>query len=552
MLSLREFIPKLFICLKKGYSLSTFKKDLMAGVTIGIIALPLAMAFGIASGVSPEKGLITAIVAGFLISALGGSRVQIGGPTGAFVILVYTIVQRSGYEGLALSTLIAALFLILLALFRLGSWIKYIPHPLIVGFTSGLALCIFSTQIKDFFGFKIAALPVEFIDKWETYFHSFHTLHLPTFLLGIGTLALILAIRRWAPKVPWGIAAIAISTLVAFIFDLPVETIQSKFGQIPNKIPLPAFPNLSIPIEQLGQTLMDAIAIAFLGGIESLLSCVIADGMTGSKHRSNVELLGQGIANIGSVLFGGIPATGAIARTAANVKSGAQTPVAGIIHAITLLGIVLFLSPIVSQIPLASLSAVLMMVAWNMSEMNHFLRLCRAPAADVVILVASFFLTVLVDITAAISVGMILASFLFMKKMSDHFKALPFKALYTEDQFSEALDWQPFNQLSLPENVEAFEIQGPFFFGTADTLKDFLELKPKVFILRMKHVPMIDASGMHALKEFYSRCKSQKIELYLSGIQKHLISDVKKYAHVEEKHIFPSFQAALEQAKISS
>jgi SulP family sulfate permease len=549
-----EFIPKSYLYLRKGYTFATFKKDLTAGITVGIIALPLAMAFGIASGVSPERGLFTAIVAGFIISALGGSRVQIGGPTGAFVVLVYDIIQRTGYEGLAASTMIAAVFLILLAIFRLGSWIKYVPHPLITGFTTGLALLIFSAQVKDFFGLKIAAPPADFVDKWEAYIHAFPTFDPVTLGVGAATLAFILFMRRFVPKIPWGIAAIVAATLLCALLPVPVETIQSKFGQIPHTLPWPSLPSFSFPLNRLDEILMDSIAIAFLGGIESLLSCVIADGMIGGRHKSNCELLGQGIANIASVLFGGIPATGAIARTAANVKSGAQTPMAGMIHAITLFGIICFLSPIVSQIPLAALAAVLMMVAWNMSELNHFIRLMRAPAGDVAILVAAFFLTVLVDITFAIAVGMILASFLFMKRMSDFSKTVPLTSIFRErgSEFPERSDPEAISAKKIPEGVEVFEIQGPFFFGAADMLRDLANLSPKVFILRMRHVPMIDASGMHALKEFHQRCLKQNTFLLLSGVQPQTAQDLKQFgltALIGEQHMFPHIDEALAKAE---
>ena len=542
-----EFIPKSYLCLTKNYSFALFKKDLIAGITVGIIALPLAMAFGISSGVSPERGLFTAIVAGFIISALGGSRVQIGGPTGAFVVLVYDIVQRHGYEGLAISTLIAACLLIVLAICRLGSLIKYVPHPLIIGFTTGLALIIFSAQIKDFFGLKMGSPPTDFLDKWESYFTAFPTFDSVSLMLGVGTLLVILLVRRYLPRIPWGIAAIILATLASSLLHLPVETIQTRFGAIPDHLPMPSLPSFSFPLSQLNELLMDAIAIAFLGGIESLLSCVIADGMLGSRHKSNCELFGQGIANIASVLFGGIPATGAIARTAANVKSGAQTPLAGMIHSLTILLILAFFSSMVSQVPLAALAAILMVVAWNMSEMDHFFRLMKAPAGDVAILVAAFFLTVLVGITFAIGVGMTLASFLFMKRMSEFSKTIaPFQERSTNGSL------ERFANKKIPEGVEVFEIQGPFFFGTADMLKDLAHLSPKVFILGMHLVPMMDASGMYALKEFYQRCRKQNIALILSGIQPQMLRDLRQFGFVSligERFICLHIDAALAKAE---
>lgn len=547
----REFVPKAYLYLRSGYTLNTFRKDLFAGLTVGIIALPLAMAFAISSGVSPERGLFTAIVAGFLISALGGSRTQIGGPTGAFVVIVYEIIQRTGYEGLAISTLLAAILLIFLGLLRLGSWIKYVPHPLVTGFTTGIAVIIFSSQIKDFFGLNMGIPPADFFGKWKAYIEAMPSIHLPTCYLGLGTFCVILAVRKWIPKVPWGIAAIVLATLISYFFDLPVETIQSKFGQIPRQLPFPSLPSFHIPEGQVAEICMDAITIAFLGGIESLLSAVIADGMMGSRHKSNCELVGQGIANFTSILFGGIPATGAIARTAANIKSGAQTPMAGMIHALALFLIILLFSPIVSQIPLAALAAVLIMVAWNMSEISHFIHLLKAPAADVMILLTAFLLTVFVDITVAITLGMILASFLFMKRMSE------ITQLFKEprSEFPEKEDPDAIGKKKVPAHVEVYELQGPFFFGAADMLKDLLinlEKPPKVFILRMRHVPLIDASGMHALKEFYHKCKNSQTTLLLSGVKGQAERDLERFGltHlIGKSHLFPNIDAALAKAE---
>lgn len=553
----REFIPKSVLYLRHGYNLTAFRKDLLAGITVGVIALPLAMAFAIASGTTPERGLFTAIIAGFLISALGGSRIQIGGPTGAFVVIVYDIIQRTGYEGLAISTILAAVLLILFGIFKVGSWIKYVPHPLVTGFTTGIAVIIFSSQIKDFFGLNMGIPPANFVEKWAAYFDVISSIHMPTFLLGAGTLALIITVRKMIPIIPWGISAIVVATLVAYFFDLPVETIQSKFGQIPSQLPIPSLPSFSIPEGKMTEIVMDGIAIAFLAGIESLLSAVIGDGMIGSRHKSNCELVGQGIANFASILFGGIPATGAIARTAANIKTGAQTPMAGMIHAIVLFLIILFLAPVVSQIPLAALAAVLMMVAWNMSEAGHFIRLLRAPVGDIAVLLTAFILTVFVDITVAISFGMILASFLFMKRMSQFSKTVQLTALFQEPkaEFSERSDPDAIANKKVPHGVEVYEIQGPFFFGAADMLQDLLlniEKPPKVFILRMRHVPLVDASGMHALKEFYQKCHRSKTVLLLSGVHGQTEKDLKHFGVtrlIGESHIFPHIDAALAQAE---
>lgn len=552
-----EFIPKSYLYLRIGYKFSTFKKDLLAGLTVGIIALPLAMAFAIASNVDPERGLYTAIIAGFLISALGGSRVQIGGPTGAFVVIVYGIIQRTGYEGLCMSMVIAAVFLILLGIFRIGSWVKYVPAPLITGFTTGIAVIIFSTQIKDFFGLQMEAPPADFIEKWVAYFKAFPTLDPLTLCLAIGTLGIILLIRRFTPWIPWGISAIVFATAVSTLFHLPLETIQSRFGEIPRSLPIPSLPCLSIPVDKFKEIFMDGITIAFLGAIESLLSAVIGDGMIGGRHRSNCELIAQGIANFGSVLFGGIPATGAIARTAANVKSGAQTPVAGMIHALTLFFILFYLAPIVSQIPLAALSAVLVMVSWNMSEIGHFTRLLKAPLGDRLILLTAFFLTVFIDITVAIFVGMILASFLFMKQMSQMSKAISLTNIFQEspDDFPEKKDPDDISKKAIPKGVEVYEIQGPFFFGAANILRDLLStvsVMPKIFILRMRFVPMIDASGMFGIEEFYSECQKHDIILFLSGVHERIKQDLKKFGLIDsigEQRIFPNIDAALAKAE---
>jgi SulP family sulfate permease len=552
-----EFIPKSYLYLKKGYTTSIFRKDLLAGITVGIIALPLAMAFAIASGTTPERGLFTAIIAGFLISALGGSRVQIGGPTGAFVVIIYDIIQRTGYEGLAISTLIAAVLLILLGLFKLGSWIKYVPHPLVTGFTTGIAIIVFSAQIKDFFGLNMGVPPADFIEKWAAYSAVFTSIHFPTMYLGLGTLAVILIVRRFIPQIPWGIAAIVLATLASYYLDLPVETIHSKFGQIPSQLPIPSFPSLHIPPGKMTEIFMDAIAIAFLAGIESLLSAVIGDGMTGGRHKSNCELVGQGIANFASILFGGLPATGAIARTAANVKTGAQTPVSGMIHALVLLFIMMFMAPIVSLIPLTALAAVVIMVSWNMSEVGHFIRLLRAPIGDVAILLTAFLLTVFVDITVAITLGMILASFLFMKRMSQFSKTVQLTELFQEPRsdFPERSDPDSIANKKIPVGVEVYEIQGPFFFGAADMLKDILvnlERPPKVFILRLRNVPLVDASGMHAIKEFYQKCHKHNTTLILSGVHGQTEKDLKKFGltHlIGESCIFSHIDGALTKAE---
>lgn len=551
----QEFIPKSWDFLKGNYSVALFKSDLISGLTVGVVALPLAMAFAIASGLTPEKGLYTAIIAGFLISLLGGSRFQIGGPTGAFVVIIYGIVQRSGYDGLVIVTLIAGAILLIAAFSRLGNWIKYIPYPLVTGFTTGIAVIIFSSQIKDFFGLKITHMPADFIAMWRTLFLAMPTLDPMTLAVAAGTLALILFIRRFLPILPWGITAVALATAISWGFHLPVETIAMRFGELKRTLPLPSFPTFSLSFSSWHYLVSDAITIAFLAGIESLLSAIVADGMAGTKHRSNCELMAQGIANIGSVIFGGIPATGAIARTATNIKTGGKTPLAGMIHSLTLLLIILAFAPIVSQIPLAALSAVLIMVAWNMSEIEHFRHLFKAPLGDIAVLLTTFLLTVLVDLTVAVEVGMILAAFLFMKRMADISKVTSIAALEKEASDTiEKYDPDAIEKKHIPKGVEVYEIIGPFFFGVADSLKQVLsnlEFPPKVFILRMRKVPVIDASGMHALREFYYRCHRDSTVLLLSGVSDTLAKSLKTFGVIDligKDHIFSHIDLALKHA----
>ncbi len=547
-----DFVPKSVICLfKERYSLAIFRKDLQAGVTVGIVALPLAMAFAIASGMPPERGIFTAVIAGFLISLLGGSRFQIGGPTGAFVVIVYDIVLREGYSGLIAATLIASVLLIVMGLCRLGTWIKFIPYPLVIGFTAGIAVIIFSSQLKDFLGLSIGQLPGDFIGKWKAVLHALPTWDPTTFAVGAGTLGVIALVRRFIPYIPWGIISIILATLVTWIWQLPVDTIAMRFGEIPRMLPFPTLPGLPASFEGWQRLVPDAITIAFLAGIESLLSAVVADGMAGGRHKSNCELVAQGFANLGSCVFGGIPATGAIARTATNVKTGGKTPVAGMIHAATLFLIVLAFAPIVSMIPMAALSAVLLMIAWNMSEIDRFRHLLKAPLGDVAVLLSAFCLTVMVDLTVAIEVGMILAAFLFMKRTSELSNVVSFDKL-TEEQ--EEKDPDAISKKKVPPHTEVYEINGPFFFGTADSLQNILpnlELPPKVFILRMRKVPAIDATGLHALEDFFDKCNRTGTVLLLSGVKGKLAEEFKKFG-VEKKigkqNIFPHIDDALKRA----
>lgn len=403
----KEFIPKSIECWREGYTKELFLNDLFAGVSVGVIALPLALAFAIASGVMPEQGLFTAIVAGFLISLLGGSRVQIGGPTGAFVVVVYAVIQRHGYDGLVLATLIAALLMIIMGLVRFGALLKYIPQSVIIGFTTGIAIVIVSSQIKDFFGLKIDRMPADFIEKCLIFCRFAHTWNMWAVAIAFLTLTALFILRRYFPRLPTVIIVISLATFFTYAFELPIETVKSKFGELPRTLPTPALPYVSWDLFKA--VLPDALTIAMLGAIESLLSAVVADGMTGRKHRSNLELIAQGFANIAAAIFNGIPATGAIARTTANIKMGAKTPLAGMVHAVTLILLMLFLAPLAGIIPLAALAGVLLFVAWNMAELPHFITIVQGEKGDAIILLITFLLTVLVDLAAAVQVGVFLA-----------------------------------------------------------------------------------------------------------------------------------------------
>ncbi len=508
--------PKILTTLK-NYSRAQFISDATAGVIVGIVALPLAIAFGIASGVTPEKGIITAIIAGFIISALGGSRVQIGGPTGAFIIIVYGIIQEYGTTGLTIATIMAGVLLVFMGFIKLGTLIKFIPYPVVVGFTSGIALLIFSTQIKDFFGLTMASVPSEFHEKWIAYFQAFSSVNL--YVLGIAVISLIIMIfwPKITHKIPGSLVAIIVSTIIVIVFKLPVDTIGSKFGEIPSN--LPSLQMVEVNFGMIKGLIGPAVVIALLAAIESLLSAVVADGMIGGKHRSNMELIAQGAANIIAPLFGGIPATGAIARTATNIKNGGRTPVAGIIHAFTLLLIMLFFGSYAKLIPMATLAAILIIVSYNMSEWRSFKSLLKSPRADVAVLLTTFFLTVIFDLTIAIEVGMVLAMLLFMKRMSEVSNvSIVTRELKDED---EAVDPNAIDKKSIPEGVEVFEINGPFFFGAAKKFRDQVlqvEERPKIRIIRMRSVPAIDATGLQTLREFHTDAQKHKTHLILSGV----------------------------------
>ncbi|KRA79734.1 SulP family inorganic anion transporter [Altererythrobacter sp. Root672] len=511
----KAYTPKLVTALNEGYSKSTFRADAVAGLTVAIVALPLAMALGIASGASPDKGLITAVVAGFLISALGGSRVQIGGPTGAFVVVIFNVIARHGYDGLLIATLLAGLILIAAGVLRLGQMIKFIPHPVVTGFTAGIAVIIASSQVKDFLGLAVDKVPAEFVPKWQAYMAAMSTFSWATLSVGAGALAVIILSRKFAPKLPGFLIAVVVSSVVVALLKLPVDTIGSRFPDIPAGLPMPALPEISLA--KINAVLPSAFTIAFLAGIEALLSAVVADGMAGTRHRSNQELIGQGVANLGSALFGGLPATGAIARTATNIRSGAKTPVAGILHAVFLLLFILFASRLMAFVPMAALAAILFMVAWGMSEYERFIALLRMPNSDRAVLLLTFGLTVLVDLTVAIGVGVTLASLLFMARMAEAVE------VDTGGRQDTDLDSEDVHQRdALPPGVEVFRINGPFFFGVAGELLDTLRRvgqSPKVIILRMRLVPLLDASGVQALEEFVEQVHVAGAKVVLSGVQ---------------------------------
>ncbi len=542
-------IPKLYNTLQT-YNKETFLQDLAAGFIVGIVALPLAIAFAIASGVSPEKGIITAIIAGFCVSAFGGSKVQIGGPTGAFVIIVFGIVQQYGLAGLTFATLIAGVLLIIMGLVKLGAVIKFIPHPVIVGFTSGIALTIFTTQIKDFFGLNIANVPSAFIDKWIVFAQNIGSLNWYAFGLSAGSVLLIVIWQKFNKKIPGSLIALIAGTIISTVLNFPVETIGTKFGQISISFQLTDFSNFTFA--QAKDLIQPAITIAILAAIEALLSAVVADGMIGDKHRSNMELVAQGIGNIGSALFGGIPATGAIARTATNIKNGGKTPVAGIIHAFTLLLIMLFLGQYAALIPLSVLAAILVVVAYNMSEWRGFVRLLKSPKSDVAVLLITFFLTVIFDLTIAIEVGMILAVFLFMHQMSIVSNVGVITREFNEE---ETFDPDAIGLKEVPKGVEVFEINGPFFFGAVDKFNEAIDRvakRPKILIIRMRNVPAIDSTGLNLLRKLCIDNRNHGTTLILSGVHSQPYIAIEKAELTDVfgiENIHPHIDSALNRAR---
>ena len=471
----------------------------MGGLTVGVVALPLAIALAIASGVKPEQGLYTAIVAGFVIAVLGGSRVQISGPTGAFVVIVYGIVQKYGYDGLVVATLIAGVLLVIMGLARMGALLKFIPYPVIVGFTSGIALIIFSSQVNDFLGLRIENVPADFVEKWIEY--ARHITRVDPYTLGVGLISLLIIVLwpRVTHRVPGQLIAILAATIAVQYFAIPVDTIQTRFGGMPQGLPSPQFPAMTWATFQ--ELFSPAITIAILAALESLLSSVVADGMTGTRHRSNMELIAQGAGNVASAIFGGIPATGAIARTATNIKSGGKTPVAAIIHSVFLLLVLLFIGEWAAMIPMATLAAVLIVVAYNMSEWREFRHLLKSPRGDVAVLLATFLLTVFIELTVAIQVGILLAAFLFLQKMSKEAKVDVITENLRDDEEFKSRDM---STVDIPKGVEVFEVYGSLFFGAVSQFKESIRVvanRPRVVILRMRQVSHIDASGLHILEE---------------------------------------------------
>ena len=519
-MNLKGFQPKLFSSLKNGYDKTKLVQDLLAGVIVGIVALPLAIAFGIASGATPEAGILTAIVAGFIISFLGGSKVQIGGPTGAFIVIVYGIIQEYGMNGLCIATFMAGAFLILMGVLHLGTIIKYIPYPIIVGFTSGIALTIFATQVKDLFGLQIESVPAGFIDKWIAYFQNFDTVNWWSLLVGVGSILIIVFTPKVSRKLPGSLVAIIVMTIVCLILKgvgvEGIETIGDRFS-ISTNLPQAEVPKLDWnSIRGLAQP---AMVIAMLGAIESLLSAAVADGVIGDRHDSNQELIAQGVANMVTPLIGGIPATGAIARTMTNINNGGRTPVAGIVHAVVLALIYLFLMPLVQFIPMACLAGILVVVSYNMSEWRSFKAILKNPKSDIIVLLVTFFLTVIFDLTIAIEVGVLIACLLCMKRMAETTNV---SVLSDEIDPNADSDVQGnLDHLTIPEGVKVYEINGPYFFGIGNKFEEMMGDmggRAKVRIIRMRKVPFIDSTGVHNLQNMCKMCSQMGVKVVLSGV----------------------------------
>ena len=551
-----DFKPRLLQCLK-NYNRKTFVADLMAGIIVGIVALPLAIAFGIASGVTPEKGIITAIVAGFVISALGGSKVQIGGPTGAFIIIIYGIIQQYGMEGLTIATLMAGVFLILFGLLHLGTIIKFIPYPIVVGFTSGIAVTIFTTQVKDLFGLNITSVPSDFIEKWICYFNNFSTVDLWSSVIGIVSVVIIMLTPKVSKKIPGSLVAIIVMTVAALLLKQfagveSIETIGDRFA-ISNSLPEATVPALSW--ETIKNLVSPAITIAILGAIESLLSAAVADGVIGDHHNSNTELVAQGVANLASPIFGGIPATGAIARTMTNINNGGRTPIAGIMHAVVLLLIFLFLMPLAKYIPMACLAGVLVVVSYGMSGWRSFLALMKNPKSDVTVLLITFFLTIIFDLTIAIEVGLIIACLLFMRRMSETTDVHIISNEINPDDEDSDMHLGNIEHLTIPKGVEVYEINGPYFFGAGNRFEEIMATlgdRPQVRIIRMRKVPFVDSTGIHNLTNLCEMSQKEGIQIVLSGVTEKVHSQLDKagfYDIVGQDNICSHIDIALDRAK---
>lgn len=548
-----DFQPVLFNTFK-NYSREKFFADLMAGMIVGIVALPLAIAFGIASGVSPEQGLATAILAGFIISFLGGSTVQIGGPTGAFIIIVYGIIQQFGTEGLAIATVMAGVMLLLMGLFKLGTIIRFIPYPIVVGFTSGIALTIFTTQIKDLFGLSMETVPADFLSKWAAYFQHFGTTNGLSLAVGTGSIFLIVITPKFSKKIPGSLIAIIVMTVISYLlrYHLGVKGLETIGDRFEINAGLPTPNKLAFSIGTIDQLLPAAFTIAMLGAIESLLSATVADGVTGHKHHSNTELIAQGAANIIAPFFGGIPATGAIARTMTNINNGGKTPVAGLIHAIVLLLILLFLGPLTKHIPMACLAGILVIVSYNMSEWRTFRSLLKNAKSDVAVLLTTFLLTVIFDLTIAIEIGLLLALVLFMKRMSEVTRITVAKNQIDLSHESEIYHEE--EKLQVPQGVEVYEIDGPFFFGVANKFDECMKTigdKPAIRIIRMRKVPFMDTTGLHNLESLHRLSAKEKIPIILSGVNEQVHETLKKSGFsrlIGEENICSNIHEALKRA----
>jgi sulfate permease, SulP family len=545
----RLFIPKsITVIAQEGYSWTKLRADALAGLTVAIVAVPLAMAIAIASGVTPAQGLITAVVAGFLISALGGARFQIGGPTGAFIVVVYGVVHQYGYDGLALATMMAGGILVGAGLLRAGDWIKYVPEPVVTGFTAGIAVIIFASQLGDLFGLELSEVPAEFIGKLSVLWAARESVNLWALGLSLAALALILGLQKYAPRLPSLLTGVAAASIAAWAFKLPVETIGSRFGaEAAAALPQWSMPEVSLA--RLFALIPSALTIAFLAGIESLLSAMVADGMTGRRHRSNCELVAQGAANLAAPLFGGISATGAIARTATNIRAGAQTPFAGMFHALFVLAFMLALGPLIARVPLASLAAVLTIVAWNMSERERFWHLLRGLPGDRLVLLATFLLTVLVDLTVAIEVGVVLAAMIFMHRMAEASAVERGVSLIERDRDDFTGPRAEYEARSeLPAGVESFELRGPLFFGAASRLNDAFDAAfppPKAFVLRFRDVPLADASGSNALERFLRRCRAHDVSVIFCEMRPGVHQTLERLGLLEHVSVALTYEEAL-------